>query len=433
MALPGRTKETAIWRAYQGHNARTRHSVQPEIMGWVEQAVLDGIEARALLEPDGAIAASHREMLRLLRLPDLHQRPQDRGRVAQLYLEVQKSVFPASCAYVDHSQRLTGITLNLSLVAVELDVLRDIDLRAHQDPAYRTFVRDMTARLAQAKSAPDVVAYSQFFETYAEAMTLRFLRDRGIPTKRIEDTVSAPDFECTLADGRPYFVEVKALEIVGGSIRQTEIMTDGLDTQLEIERQLKAGRQIASASGEIAPYRKPHTDLDYDPRSLKRVIDTLRDKSRQAFKPSQFERGPTFALVVADRLILDGWKSALAPFYYNDHTACCVSGVIWQAAFGRLGTPVLRRPDFEGRPTVESYLDKDGLYVDAGLPFAGVGLVVLQRSSKRRLSYGLAAPTTESESWSQDDTEEALGAMYEAWNDAQNRNASRLSRYEIEL
>jgi integrase len=66
------------------------------------------------------------------------------------------------------------------------------------------------------------------------------------------------------------------------------------------------------------------------------------------------------------------------------------------------------------------------------VPFPGLGLVVLQRSSSRRLSYGLKAPFEETDAWSSDDTEEALGAMCHAWNDQGNSRGFALSRYQIE-
>lgn len=316
---------------------------------------------------------------------------------------------------------------------VDSELLRALDLLAHDDPAYKDFVDQMVAKLAQIRSAPDIVAYSQFFEIYAEAMVLHFLRGRGIPTSRVTDTASAPDFRCELDDGRPYFVEVKSLDIVGGAIRHKQIMEDGLAPNIEIERQLREGRRIASAESEVAPYRKAFGDIGYDAYSIKRIIDTLREKRHSAFKASQFVRGPTFALVVADRLILDGWKSALVPYYYDERqgTGDCVSGVIWQAAFGRVGAPVMRRPVFEGKPSVEGYLDRDGLYVDAGRPFPGTGLVILQKTSQRRLSYGLRAPETDIGDWTTDDSEAALHAMCDAWNDQDSSRGFTLSKYEI--
>jgi hypothetical protein len=292
----------------------------------------------------------------------------------------------------------------------------------------------MVAKLNRVRSKLDITAYNQLFEIYSEAMVLHFLRGRGIATTRIVDTLSAPDFRCEPKDGRPFFVEVKALDIVGGAIRHKQIMEEGLAPHIEIERQQRAGRRVAIAESEIAPYRKPFDDADYDAYSTKRVIDTLREKCQQAFKASQFERGPTFALVVADRLILNGGKSDLAPFYYSEHgsSGACISGVIWQAAFGTEGTPVLRCPEFEGKPSVEGHLDKPGLYVDSGRQFPGKGLVVLQKSGRRRLSHGLQAPTVESDDWSDEDSEAALHSMCDAWNDQENTRGYELCRYEIE-
>lgn len=425
-------KKSVVWQCLQGHRARISAEMQPMILGQVEEAILDGIETRATREPAGKIAALHRDLVSLLKLRDLYHRPDDVARAREIYAEANKLTFPGTSAFIEHSQMLSGLTNNVSLDAVEREVLLEIDLLAHEDQTYRTFVKDMVAILKKVKSPPDPIAYSQFFEIYAEAMVLRFLRGCGIPTSRVTDTESAPDFECRLEDGRSYFVEVKALEIVDGEFRHKQIMADGLEPNIDIERQLAEGKRIAMATSEVAPYRKAYGDDGYDRYSLKRVIDTLRDKCRQAFKPSQFGRGPTFALAVADRLVLHGWSSALAPYYYDEQHGACASGVIWQAAFGTAGTPVLRIPEFEGKPSVEGHLDRPGLYADPQVPFPGLGLVVLQRSSTRRLSYGLKAPVEESEAWSSDDTEEALHAICHAWNDQRNSRGFAFSQYRIE-
>lgn len=432
MAQGSHQKGSIAWQCWLAHRGRVVIEMEPLILGQVEEAVLNGIEARAERETLGQIAALHRELVGLLQLPDLHRRKDDLDRAAEVYAEARRLTFPALTALGGQLQALSGLTTNVSLNAVERDVLREIDLLAHEDPTFHNFVDDMVAKLKGITAPPDAMAYSQFFEIYGEAMVLRFLRERGIGTSRVSDTESAPDFECRLSDGRSYFVEVKALEIVGGQFRDKEIMADGLEPNIEIERQIGAGRHIAMATSEVAPYRKAFADDGYDPRSLKRVIDTLREKCRQAFKPSQFKRGPTFALIVADRLILDGWSAALAPYYYEERHNSCISGVLWQTAFGTVGTPVLRHPDFEGKPNLEGHLDRPGLYADATHGFPGNGLVVLQRSSSRRLSYGLAAPVDDIEGWTSDDTEEALHAMCDAWNDGGNSRGFELSRYQIE-
>lgn len=435
MTMPPRsTKPSTIWHAYRQYRLRVTQSVQPAILGEFEEGVLEGIEARASKNPGGQIAAAHADLLALLGQPNLHTDDASLARARVSYDVARRATYPASSACTDHAQGLSGLTHNASMTQVDLDLLRAFDLLAHDDPNYKDFIDQMVAKLAQVSSAPDIVVYSQFFEIYTEAMVLHFLRGRGIPTSRVTDKASAPDFRCELDDGRPYFIEVKSLDIVGGAIRHKQIMEDGLSPNIEIERQLREGRRVASAESEVAPYRKAFNDAGHDAYSVKRIIDTLREKSHSAFKASQFKRGPSFALVVADRLILHGWKSALVPYYYDEHhgSGNCVSGVIWQAAFGRVGAPVMRSPEFEGKPSVEGYLDTDGLYVDAGRPFPGEGLVVLQKSSRRRLSYGLRAPNTEGADWTSDDTEAALNAMCDAWNDQCSSRGFALSKYEIE-
>ena len=431
---PVQKKPSAAWRAYQDYRGRLTRSVQPAVLGEFEESILDGIEARAVQDPRGAVAASHAELLSLLGAADLHIDLAGLARAREIYDVARRATYPASAAYTDHAQGLSGLTYNASLTEVDGELLRVIDLLAHDDPTYKDFVDQMVAILAKIGSAPDIVAYKQFFEIYAEAMVLNFLRGRGIRTSRIKEKTSAPDFRCELEDGRPYFVEVKALDIVDGIHRHKQIMEAGLAPNIEIERQLREGRRIAFAESEVAPYRRAYGDTGYDAYSVKRIIDTLRDKSRGAFKPSQFELGPTFALAVVDRLILHGWKSALVPYYYDEPggSGDCVSGVIWHAAFGRAGMPVMRRPEFEGKPSVEGYLDRDGLYVDAGQDFPGAGLVVLQRSSGQRLSYGLRAPGASDGQWSEDDSEEALHAMCHAWNDQASTRGFDKSRYKIE-
>lgn len=236
---PKPNKPSAVWLAYRNHHGRTVESVRPALLGHFSETLLDGIEMRAGKEPGGAIAAAHRELLTILQKKDLHQSESELDRARAIYTNACRTTFPATSAFNRHSQDLSGLSHNASLTEVDSDLLREIDLLAHDDPAYATFVANMVAKLAQARSTPDIIAYSQFFEIYAEAMVLHFLRDRGIRTSRVTDSKSAPDFRCELEDGKEYFVEVKTLDIVGGEIRHKQIMEDGLAPNVEIERQLR--------------------------------------------------------------------------------------------------------------------------------------------------------------------------------------------------
>jgi hypothetical protein len=80
--------------------------------------------------------------------------------------------------------------------------------------------------------------------------------------------------------------EVKSLDIAEGSFRHDEMMREGKNATVELGRQRSDGRQASIAESVIDPYRKLG-DARYDPRSLIRVIDTLREKFRRAFLASQ--------------------------------------------------------------------------------------------------------------------------------------------------
>jgi len=421
---------SALGRAYWNHHQRVVASIQRQIMGWVRVDVLDGIEARAAAAPVSKLAEVHRELLRLLNAEGSATDPALRDAFKALYDEAQTLTFPTTVVYLRHIHALNEWTRNMSLATVDLDLLQKIDLTAHDDPTFSGFAAQMRAKLNEITSPPDVVRYSQFFEIYGEAMVLLYLRAR-VPTRRVtEAATETPDFECHPKDGIPFYVEVKTLDIVGGALRHDAMMVDAIDAQVDLQEQIDRGVRVAVAESEIDPYRRYGETATYDPRSLIRVVDTVREKFQQAFKPGQFALGPTIALAVADRLIIPGHECALAPYYYDDASETCLSGVLWHAAYGREGTPIFRHPDFDGRPALEGHLGRPGLFADPGRRFPGVALVALTQDSDRRVGYGLAARDfAPSVKGAADETEAALSLVCDAYNDAGNSHSSKVSRY----
>ena len=225
-----------------------------------------------------------------------------------------------------------------------------------------------------------------------------------------------------------FYIEVKSLDVVSGEFRQREMMEDALDAKIDLEAQLNSGKRVAFATSDVAPYRGVGATAGYDWRSLITVVDTLRNKCRQAFKSSQFTLGPTFALALLDRLVLPGGVNALAPYYYEPiHGGACISGVLWHASYGKIGTPIFRICEFEGKPTFEGHLTSDGLFTEPHQSFPAVGLITLDGHMERRVAYGVAAPN-KSEGWSGDLTEEVLRVVCDAQNDRGNSFAYALSR-----
>ena len=426
---PHNTK-SRLGHAYLRHRARVMAEVQPKIMGHVELAVLDGIESFATDDPDGSVARMHEEMLQAIGLDVPAGNLGAVARFSGLYRDASELVFPATTAFLTVCDDLGEYSSSYSLSSIDLDTLRAVDLEAHSNPILDRFRIDLKSRLEKVSGIDDVTAYSQAFEIYGEIIAYRFLHER-VPTDRIPECegVQTPDFRCRPKDGKPFRVEVKTFDIAGGDARKLDMLDDGLDAKAELEEQIHAGKPVASAITEIAPFRKAGETKTYDPRSLIRVIDTLREKSKQSFKAGQFAEGPTIALAITDRLPLPGGKFGLAPYYYADYIdGGIASGVLWHMAYGRRGTPIFRLPEFAGADSLDGYLDKDGLFVDESHPFAGPGLIALHREQGEWCAYGLVNRAyPEDNNWSIDDTHDALSLLCHCWNDEKASRSWNLS------
>src|SRR4051812_23842497 len=104
-AIPPK-KTSVAWQCWQGHRARVLGAMQPLVLGEISEDIVDGIEARAEKDPSGKIAGSHRDLIALLNLRDLHQRPDDLQRAREIYEEARRLTFPAYAAYLKHSHQL---------------------------------------------------------------------------------------------------------------------------------------------------------------------------------------------------------------------------------------------------------------------------------------------------------------------------------------
>ena len=409
-----------LGQAYLEHYRRVIAETRPKLMDHVSPAVLDGIESFAINNPDSAVARMREEMLQAF-APDVPAGdPGAVARFSDLHKNASDLVFPATGAFLRACHDLNAYSSSHSLYSIDLDTLQAVDLEAHDHPIVDSFRNDLKSRLEKISGIDDVTAYSQAFETYGEIIAYLFLRER-VPTKtvRVRGGAQTPDFECEPEDGKKFRVEVKTFDIAGGDARKLDMLNDGLDAKVELEEQVKQGKTVSSAISEIAPFRRAGETKTYDPRSLIRVVDTLREKSLQSFKVGQFAEGPTLALAIVDRLPLPGGKLALAPYYYahtNDHSI--VSGVLWHMAYGRCGTPIFRVPDFPGADSLEGHLDRFGLFVDETRPFSGPALIVLHREERERRAYGLVNRAyLDDNDWSIDDTHDTLVRLCHHWND----------------
>lgn len=357
----------------------------------------------------------------------------DKSRVDIIREAYQASLhvaLPISGAFRKWKQAAAGLAYVHSLHAIDLDTLRELEVRAHRDLDLLELLRDLHARLVLIKQIDDQKGFAQLFELFSEAVVFAYLKDRLTSVKKIDEkggkNGSTPDFLCH-HHGREFYVEVKSFDIVDGDFRSRELLHAGLDSNIHLEEQIQKGRSVAISEMEIAPYKKLVGNAPYDPRSLLTVIETIKAKARKAFKQSQFKAGPTFAFAGFGRLVLPGKAQCVLPYYVDDTPdgRSIVSGVLWQSCFGKAGGIVMRQTEF-GVGGIDGYLQSNGFYCDEHEPLPGIGFIAMENSSFDSACFGLCnnSLAVNKYGWDLDDAKEILNAICESYNDSDNSEAN---------
>lgn len=433
---------TDLGTAFEQHVMAHRGNPQ-WALGYPETKWLNVIRNRAASGTDRELLEWTDAMLRLL------VNPQSAGtdfkaRFMKLYDDCGRRAYPLAWSLLDEHHAITDITRDYTLGCFDFGMVRRMEDEAVGDRSMRTFVDDMLRKLRAATNKPRHDVFRQVFDVYSEALVYRLLRERGgasLTIEKIPETkVPSADFACKLVTDAgglqkvlEFYIEVKALDIVDAPQRLSEMLDEGMEVQIEIERQQHAGKRIAIASGEIAPYRGYGGADGYNPRSIRQVIETLIEKAARNFKSTQFQYGPTFALANLLRLPLPGQgASTIAPFFYDDLSGgACISGVLWHMAFGQIGAPIHRWPNFEGAGTMDGELQRAGLLVDPAVNLPAAGLIVLHHDKGAYRFDGLYDGhwTHEGAGWSNVEVENVVHALCGDYNDRRNSRAHDYARY----
>jgi hypothetical protein len=350
--------------------------------------------------------------------------------IRNAYDAAQKLALPACAEFIKWCHATHGLTYTHSLSAIPLDALRTLEVRGYTDATLRKLISDFRKRLHQVRGIEDHNGFGQSFEFFSEAAVYAYLKHRLTSVEKIDEqggkAGSTPDFKCS-HEGKEFYIEVKSFDVVDGVYRAGEMMYDGLDANIDLEAQMRAGRSVSTTEMEIAPFKKANGKGAYDPRSLVMAIEVVQAKARGAFKASQFKAGPTFALASMGRLILPGGAQCVLPYYVHDDLdgRAVIAGTLWQCCFGRRGSVILRHANY-GTGSVDGYLASDGLYCDEHEPFPGIGFIAMERASLDTKCYGICndASALKEYGWDLDDVKEVLHALCESYNDGENREAN---------
>lgn len=338
----------------------------------------------------------------------------------EAYIRCLNMAFPVGQRYLHWCHQLHGLSADHSLSSISWEHLKKLEEDSYADPELKVLMGELKHGLSLISHLSDSNNFRQAFEYYGEALVYGML-SKHFKTRRVDaKDNSMPDFACLLPSKKEFFVEVKSLDIVDAPFRPNEMHEDAMQQQIELDDQVRQGQRVAMAEREIAPYKRAFHDSSYDPRSLLAVINTLINKADSAFKSTQFEQGPTFAFILADRLVIPGGEHGVAPHYYERGGGAVVSGVLWNVCFGQKGWPIYRVPDFEGKPGLEGYMSMYGLLADPKVPFPTGAMIVASTGSEDTLIGLYDSKWSPDQEWGENETSEVLHALCKAYNDEKN-------------
>lgn len=304
--------------------------------------------------------------------------------------------------------------------------LDEVEQSAPGKPTLETYVGDLAELLKAPNFELDSHCTNKFAQLLGEAHFWLLCDRAGVALSPIPEqgkqAMKTPDFESTALPGQLHF-EVKTLSVAGGDAGVSDAIGSSMDAQLDIERQQRAGKQIAIAASEISPYGQKKQGEG----ALLHATRALVDKIRQNVKTDQFARPNTF--LVLNLSMLGPWEDTvrvLRPSYPETRGMfpTSVTGQLWAAAFGQLDMLVQNEPEFEGKPCVEGALARLGVLWERP-EINGLVFVVHPLREPARV-WALVRDFEKMSDEDQDVLGELLKLVGEEWNDAVDCNGFRL-------
>ena len=268
----------------------------------------------------------------------------------------------------------------------------------------------------------------EFVQTVGEAQFWMLAKSRGVVLERIpEQSNKTPDFRAVGGNGNdaPCF-EVKTLSVAEGTLNLGSMDESSFQAQLDLSRKAGQGERIAIALQEVAP----HGQIK-DGRYQTAIIRNLIDKATNNIKRGQYQDAPT--CLVLNLLLIDAHydgNASLRPVAFGYPEPWNVrSGAFWALAFGKVGHLVLGNPEFEGKPSVEGHLEREGVL--ESFPEVQALLLVIQPWNGEPLIYGLKRERDD-DRWAGEFN--SLANMFfklvgKNWNDEDDTNGYALNQH----
>lgn len=261
-------------------------------------------------------------------------------------------------------QEINSVGSSFPMLYVKSDFIEKMELESDSIPMFKETLESINKLVEKAlKSIEDYNTIVQIKNLYSEAYIFSKLRSL-VAIKKIQEKKSkTPDYVIRFR-GKDIFIELKSLNMLEGTIKHKRIMEESLDSKIAAENQIHNGSKVGFGEQEIQPYLTQN-NKEYDPRSVRLVIESLIDKINQNIKTEQYSSGDTVLLVdLSDQLpLISKPLEAIQKRYHEKLGDTFVNGELWNVAFGKLNDEILRPAEFKGANNLDGKLKKEGILI----------------------------------------------------------------------
>jgi hypothetical protein len=312
-------------------------------------------------------------------------------------------------------------------MATTIKVVSD-EIEKGESPELQQYKSKLEKVLEKIYNEYDANSINQLSQLLGEAHFLIECEKLNISLSHIpEGKEKTPDFETTINNQKICF-EVKTFSIVNGEFGIKEETYASLDSQIELDKQIKDGQKVAFSVRESNMYG----DKLYRQGRNKQLTNTIKiliEKYDQNFKSGQYTQ-PTISVINLMLLQNHAHNAILRPYYpieYTNEFKTTITGELWAMAFGTHEMIVQYYPEFEGKPTVEGKLEKLGILNRDEPNVLGV-IFMIYSFSKYIGMYGLSN-FNRLESTTEEIFDKIVG---DNWNDSGDSNGWQLQNSTLQ-
>ena len=336
--------------------------------------------------------------------------------------------FSVAREFMRIKQMISNLTFSFPIMLINQNMIEKIDQEKLSDSTLNSLAKELYQMFQKVKAPEDYTQMGQAFEIYSECDLYIKTKEKGTLLRRTSGTgehkQKRPDFECVYNSDCLYF-ELKTLEVMCPLVRHPDTANKALEIAAEIGARAKTPGVHFAEPLEISGYNENLT-------SSQRIDETIK-KIVQNIKKEQINYGPTVLVVNLGRLpnITFGSSSLLPVFYHSTPTAeSCVSGELWQIAYGKIGEQVFKLPEFNGASNLDGHQMQEGILHQFPELIAITFMIPrLSEATELFTIWNIDSSHQQKAGLGENDIEKILYQYSDAVNDTQNKKGWKYRTY----